>query len=107
MKIFMLNNKANFISTLSDQFRISSNWRDAKAKRFTHDARNAEAAKRLLQLESGIVIPDNVWIKLEPLVSDPSCLAAVSETNRDVGFRKHPSDFAAWLENLHSNLTRN
>ena len=43
----MLNNKANFISTLSDQFRISSNWRDAKAKRFTHDARNAEAAKRL------------------------------------------------------------
>ncbi len=85
---------------------MSSNWRDAKAKRFTHDVRNADAAKRLLELESEIAIPDNVWTQLEPLVSDPACLAAVSETNRDVAFRKHPRDFAAWLENLHSNLTR-
>jgi hypothetical protein len=102
-----LNNKSNFTATLLDQFRISSNWRDAKAKRFAHDARNAEAAKRLLELESEIVISDTAWAHLAPLVSDPACLAAISETNRDVAFRSNPPDFAAWLENLHSNLTRN
>src|SRR5712664_4924004 len=102
----MFNNKNIFASTLSDQFRTSSNWRKAQAKRFTHDARNAEAAKRLLELESQIVIPENVRQQLAPLVADPAYLAAISETNRDVAFRKHPADFSAWLENLHSNLTR-
>ena len=66
----MLNNKASFIGTLSDQFRISSKWRKAQAKRFTHDARNAEASQRLLELESQIVIPDSVWETLAPLVAD-------------------------------------
>ncbi len=102
----MFNNKNIFASTLADQFRTSSNWRKAKAKRYTHDTRNAEASQRLLELESQIFIPDNVWERLAPLVSDPACLAAISETNRDVGFRKHPAEFSAWLENLHSNLTR-
>src|SRR6267378_5179439 len=102
----MLNNKNIFASTLSDQFRTSSNWRKAQAKRNTHDTRNAEAAKRLLELESQIIIPENVWEQLAPLVSDPACLAAISETNRDVGFRKHPANISAWLENLHSILTR-
>jgi hypothetical protein len=105
LKVIMFNNKTVFAGTLSDQFRTSSNWRKAQAKRFTHDTRNAKAAQRLLELQSQIVIPDNVWETLEQLVSDSACLAAISETNRDVGFRKHPADFAAWLENLHSNLT--
>jgi hypothetical protein len=100
------NNKSDFTTTLSDQFRMSANWRKAQAKRYAYDARNAEAAQRLLALKSEINIPDSVWLQLEPLVSDPACLAVVSETNRDVGFRKHPADFAAWLENLHSNLSR-
>ena len=98
------NNKSEFAATLSDQFRTSSNWRKAQAKRYAHDTRNGEAAQRLLELESQIVIPDNVWEKLAPLVSDSACLAAISETNRDVGFRKHPANFSAWLENLHANL---
>jgi len=102
----MFNNKNIFASTLADQFHTSSNWRKAKAKRYTHDTRNAEASQRLLELESQLFIPDNVWERLAPLVSDPACLAAISETNRDAGFRKHPAEFSAWLENLHSNLTR-
>lgn len=102
----MFHNKSDFSATLSDQFRISANWRKAQAKRFTHDARNAEASQRLLELESGINIPDSVWQQMQPLVSDPACLAVVSETNREVAFRKHPRDFTAWLENLHANLTR-
>src|SRR6267142_1892924 len=57
------NNKSEFAATLSDQFRTSSNWRKAQAKRYTHDTRNGEAAQRLLELESQIVIPDNVWEK--------------------------------------------
>jgi hypothetical protein len=100
----MFKNKTIFASTLSDQFKISSRWRKAQAKRLTHDARNAEASQRLLELESQIVISDNVWEQLAPLFSDPVCLAAISDTNRDVAFRKNPRDFAAWLENLHANL---
>jgi hypothetical protein len=100
----MLHNKTNFIATRSDQFRISSNWRKAQAKRFTYDGRNAEAAQRLLELEAQIVIADKVWEQLAPIVADSACLAAISETNRDVAFRKHPCDFDAWLENLLSNL---
>jgi hypothetical protein len=101
----MFNNKSDFIPTLSDQFRMSAKWRKGHTKRFS-DPRNADASRRLLELESQIVISDCDWETLAPLVSNPSCLAAISETNRDVGFRKHPRDFAAWLENLHGNLTR-
>ncbi len=101
----MFNKKESFIESISDQFIISANWRKAQAKRFYHDQRNEEAAKRLLELESQIEIPDDVWQQLEPLVSESVRFAAVSETNRAVGFRKHPRDFAAWLENLLSNLT--
>ena len=92
--------------TLSDQFRISSAWRETKAKRFAHDGRNAGAAKRLLELKSSIMIPDGVWLDFQPLVSNPLSLSAISETNRDVGFRIHPADFTAWLAHLRLNLTR-
>jgi hypothetical protein len=103
LKVNMFKNKTIFASTLSDQFKISSRWRKAQAKRFVHDARNAEASRRLLELESQIVIPDDVWKQLAPLVvAYPACLAAISETNRDVAFRKHPRDFTEWLDNLHS-----
>lgn len=102
----MFHNKTNFAAALSDQFRTSANWRKGQAKRFSHDKRNAESAKRLLELESQIEILDEVWQYLQSLVSGPACLAAISETNRDVGFRTHPADFTAWLENLHTNLTR-
>jgi hypothetical protein len=101
----MFHNKINFAESLSDQFRMSAKWRKGQAKRFT-DHRNAEASQRLLDLASDIVISDSAWETLAPLVSNPACLAAISETNRDVGFRKHPRDFSAWLENLHTNLTR-
>jgi hypothetical protein len=36
--------------------------------------------------------------------TDAHFLAAVSDTNRDVGFRTNPRDFAAWLDILRSNL---
>lgn len=102
----MFHNKTNFSSALSDQFRISSRWRASQAKRFKHDGRNDLAAKRLLELNSQISVSDAAWNYLAPLVADPACLAAISETNRDVKFRTDPVDFTAWLENLHSNLTR-
>jgi hypothetical protein len=62
----------------------------------------------LLELESGIDISDALWDKLSPYYdeSDTRWLTAVSETNRDVGFRKHPCDFAAWAEHLLLNLAR-
>jgi hypothetical protein len=102
----MFNNKTDFTAALSYQFRISENWRTGNAKRYAHDGRNAESAKRLRELQSQIAITDEVWNHLKPLVSTPACLAAISETNRDVGFRTNPRDFTAWLENLHTNLTR-
>jgi hypothetical protein len=75
---------------------MSADWRKAQAKRYAYDGRNAVAAQRLLELKSEIDIPDGVWKQIEPLVADLACLAVVSETNRDVAFRKHPVDFAAW-----------
>lgn len=102
-----MNNKPIFVSTLSAQFKITAKWRDNNAKRFPHDIRNADAAKRLLDLESKIQISDDAWKRIAPLVqNDAACLSAISETNRLVGFKEKPADFAAWLENLHTNLTR-
>jgi hypothetical protein len=85
MKDPMFHNKSIFAAALSDQFKTSANWRNGQAKRFTHDGRNAEAAQRLLELESKIIISDDVWKHLQPLVSGSACLTAISETNRDVG----------------------
>lgn len=102
-----MNNKSIFVSTLSAQFKITAKWRDNNAKRFSHDIRNAESSRRLLELESEIDISDDTWTRLAPLVQDDAiCLSAISETNRLVGFKEKPADFAAWLENLHCNLTR-
>jgi hypothetical protein len=102
----MFHNKTNFEAALFQQFQVSENWRTGNAKRYAHDCRNEEAANRLSELRSQIKISDEVWNHLQPLVASPACLAAISETNRDVGFRTRPADFTAWLENLHSNLTR-
>jgi hypothetical protein len=44
-----MSNDKNFIATLSEQCRTSSNWRDGKTKEFAHDLRNAKASKRLLE----------------------------------------------------------
>jgi len=102
-----MNNKHIFVSTLSAQFKITAKWRDNNAKRFAHDIRNAESARRLLELESEIDISDDAWTRFAPLVQDDAAfLSAISETNRLVGFKEKPADFAAWLENLHANLTR-
>jgi hypothetical protein len=104
MKDDMFHNKIVFGSALSDQFRISSKWRAVQAKRFIHDVRNAKAAERLVELEAQIAITDEAWTQLEPFLSDSTCLAAISDTNRDVEFRAFPRDFAAWLDQLCTNL---
>lgn len=106
MKATMFHNKLNFSAALSNQIRTSARWRDSNASRFKQDHRNAAAAKRLRELDSQIAVSDEDWSKLAPLLVDQSCLAAISETNRDVGFRTYPVDFADWLKNLHSNLAR-
>jgi hypothetical protein len=100
------SNKHEFVETLYDQFRVSEKWRKTNAKRYSQDPRNAEAAKRLGELKSQIVITDESWERLRPLVSGPTCLEDISVTNREVGFKKHPADFANWLEHLHTNLMR-
>jgi hypothetical protein len=105
-KVFMFHNKTNFEAALSQQFRVSENWRTGNSKRYPNDGRNAEAANWLRELGSQIIITDQVWNHLQALVSTPTCLAAISQPNRDVGFRTNPHDFTAWLENLYSNLTR-
>jgi hypothetical protein len=102
------HSKEDFSYYLSNRFIGSSAWRRIKAKNFPDDPRNARAAQRLLELESQIEIPDDMWEKIEPFYneSDSHFLGAVTDTNRDIGFKKNPRDFSAWLENLHSNLTR-
>jgi len=108
LKEIMTNSKEDFSHYVSNRFISSSAWRQVKHKNFPDDPRNSRAAQRLLELESQIKIPDNVWEKLALyyIESDRHFLAAVTDTNRDVGFRRHPRDFSEWLENLHDNLTR-
>jgi hypothetical protein len=108
LKEIMTNFKEDFSHYVSNRFISSSAWRQVKHKNFPDDPRNSRAAQRLLELESQIKIPDNVWEKIAPYYneSDRHFLAAVTDTNRDVGFRRHPRDFSEWLENLHDNLTR-
>jgi hypothetical protein len=102
-----MNNKPVFEKTLSVQMKITSKWRDNNSKRYAHDIRNADAAQRLLDLESQIRISDETWTRIAPLVEDDAaCLSAISETNRLVGFKEHPADFSAWLESFYTILSR-
>ena len=93
---------------LAQRFRGSSDWRRCQSAKFPNDPRNPKAQRRLLELEAEIAIPDSSWEKLSPHYNefDSHWLAAVSDTNRDVGFRRHPRDFAEYLENLLANLAR-
>lgn len=103
-----MHNKNTFEWTLSAQNKITARWRGNNAIRFSHDARNKDAENRLKDLDSQIHVTDEAWSRFEPIVQDEAkFLTAVSQTNRDVGFRTHPADFTAWLDNLHANLTRN
>jgi hypothetical protein len=100
------NNKEHFDAFISEQSLACANWRDRQLQRFPEDARNSKAKARLLALESEIDISDAKWKQLEPLIQGNKFLTAISETNRDVGFRTYPLNFTAWLEHLHSNLSR-
>jgi hypothetical protein len=104
----MTNYKEHCTRYLSNRLRGSSDWRRAQGTNFPADTRNDKASLRLLELESLIEIPDSIWTAIAPYYneSDTRWLAAVSDTNRDIGFRRHPRDFAAYLDNLMSNLTR-
>jgi hypothetical protein len=104
----MTNYKEHCTRYLSNRLRGSSDWRRAQGTKFPADTRNDKASVRLLELESLIEIPDLIWTSIAPYYdeSDSRWLAAVSDTNRDIGFRRHPRDFAAYLDNLMSNLTR-
>jgi hypothetical protein len=101
------NNKDHFEDFVSKQILVTRDWRNKQSQRFPDDPRNQKAAARLLQLESEIVVSDETWERLQPLLQDSTILKAISETNRDVAFRTYPTDFPAWLDCLHSNLIRN
>jgi hypothetical protein len=102
----MLTPKQRFLNMLAEQFRNSATWRQVRADKYPHDRRNADAAMRLRELEYEIEIPDNVWEEIKSLVSNPrAALVAMSEANREVGFKRNPPDFEAWLDIFISNLT--
>ena len=105
----MTNNKEDCAHYFADRFRTNSIWRRGQFVKLPCDTRNAPAAQQLPELKSGIEISDARWDTLSPYHNevDARWLAAVSKINGDVGFRKHPRDFAAWVDNLLSNLTRN
>ena len=102
----MLNVKEDCACYLATRFRTNASWRIGNAIKFPSDGRNALAAELLLELKSNIEISDAMWDRLSPHYNetDARWCAAVSKTNGDVGFRKHPRDFAGWAENLLSNL---
>jgi hypothetical protein len=106
-EIIMLNVKEDCARYFATHFRKNASWRIGNAIKFPSDGRNALAAEHLLELKSNIEISDAMWGRLSPHYNetDACWCAAVSETNGHVGFRQHPRDFAAWVDNLLSNLT--
>ncbi len=91
--------KPVFAHRLSTHFKITAKWRGNNALRYSFDHRNADSQKRLLDLESQIHVSDENWERIAPLVQDyETCLAAINETNRLVGFKEVPADFPAWFE---------
>ena len=108
-EIIMLNVKEDCARYFATHFRKNASWRIGNAIKFPSDGRNALAAEHLLELKSNIEISDAMWVKLSPHYNetDACWCAAVSETNGHVGFRQHPRDFAAWVDNLLSNLCAN
>ena len=102
----MLTPKQRFLNMLAEQFRNSATWRRVRAEKYPHDCRNADAAMRLRELEYEIEISDNVWEEIRSLASNPrALLVAMSDTNREVGFKRNPPNFEAWLDIFTSNLT--
>jgi hypothetical protein len=108
LKEIMTNYKDHCTRYLSNRLRGSSDWRRAQGTKFPADTRNDEASLRLLELESLIEISDLIWTAIAPYYNenDSRWLAAVSDTNRNIGFRRHPRDSSGYLENLVENLTR-
>jgi len=101
--------KQECIGHLASRISRSAKWRTIQSERFGDDARNARAAAKLNELAANCrAIPDSKWTKIAPYF-DPSgnrWLDAVSNTSRDVGFRKTPADFDGYLDNLISNLSK-
>jgi hypothetical protein len=103
------NSKEDFANYLKRALCACSKWREQQANRYpTDEARNRKAAARLAELASEISVPDSVWSDIGPHYNEASSrfVAAVSDSNRDVEFRRHPKDFSAYLQNLSSNLVR-
>lgn len=105
-KDIMMTNKQDCAHYFATRFSTNSTWRIGQFIKFPSDARNELAVQQLLELKSEIAISDAMWDKLSPHYNetDARWCAAVSKANGDVGFRKHPRDFAGWVENLLSNL---
>jgi hypothetical protein len=104
----MEDNKQACAKYLAQRFRGASDWRRCQSAKFRHDPRNMKAQQRLLELASEVNLTDKLWQHVIPHYNenDARWLAAVSDTNRDVGFRKHPRDFTDYLQNLLINLAR-
>ena len=99
--------KEDCLNYLTYRAERAADWREFQACKYPADSRNTLAAQRLNTLAAGMTIPPDVWSDLERHYdeSSPRWLDAVSQTNREVCFRKHPLDTAAYLRNLISNLT--
>jgi hypothetical protein len=101
--------KEDLSRTLLRNFNSAAKWRQCQASKFPEDNnRNSKAAERLLKLASDISIPDMAWASIAPYFNeaDSKWLRVLSDTNRDIGFRKYPLNFADYLANLVVNLQR-
>jgi hypothetical protein len=92
LKEIMTNHKDHCKKYLSNRLRGSSDWRRSQGTKFPNDPRNDQASIQLLELVSSIDIPDTVWFEIAPYYNESNSrwLTAVSDTNRDIGFRRHP-----------------
>lgn len=102
----MMISKEECEQTLATRLHATAVWRSGKAENFPFDKRNAKAAERLSILALDFTISDTVWAVLAPFYNntDSRWLTAVSDVNRDIGFRRTSKDCAEYVDNLVSKL---
>ena len=89
-------------------FLSTANWRERVGKQYDDedDSPNADAAKRLRDLNTRFRLTDEDWVLLEGWFNcaDKNWLRAVRDSQRQIGFVHNPADATEYVAALLSTL---
>jgi hypothetical protein len=103
----ILNDKYNCTEHIAMKLGSASQWRSGRDVAFPGDPRNLKAAGRLAALaDDASFMTDTDWQSLKPHFpwQGERWMVSVCLATREVGFKRHPADFSAFIGNLVSIL---